>query len=173
MKRTLGMLIVAALAASVPSSAGQAKAAKAGAETKAPQSGDAEDKDEGEAKVSLKNLPPAVRATVENETKNAKIKSVSKEKEKGKTVYELETMVGTRSRDLMIDEAGKIDVVEEQIDPASAPPPVRAALEKRGSILKLESVQENGTTTYEGQVKTSAGKKVTLELDASGSPVKK
>jgi hypothetical protein len=97
--------------------------------------------------MSLKNLPAAVRATVENETKNAKIKGVSKEKEKGKTVYELETMVGNRTRDLMIDEAGKVYVVEEQIDPASAPAPVRAALEKRGSILKLESVQENGTTT--------------------------
>jgi hypothetical protein len=76
-------------------------------------------------------------------------------------------------RDLMIDEAGKLYVVEEQIDPASAPAPVRSALEKRGSILKLESVQENGTTTYEGQVKTPGGKKVTLELDASGNPVKK
>ena len=76
-------------------------------------------------------------------------------------------------RDLMIDEAGKLYVVEEQIDPASAPAPVRSALEKRGSILTLESVQENGTTTYEGQLKTSAGKKITLELDASGNPVKK
>ena len=151
MRRTKCMLIVATLAAAAPSYAGQAKAAP----------------------VSLKNLPPAVRATVENETKNAKIKGVSKEKEEGKTVYELETIVGTRSRDLMIDEAGKVYLVEEQIDPASGPAPVRAALEKRGSILKLESVQQNGSTTYEGQVKTSAGKKVTLELDGSGNPVKK
>jgi uncharacterized membrane protein YkoI len=140
------MLIMASLAAAVPCYAAQVKAAP-GAQKNSPQSGDAKHKDAREANVSLKNLPPAVRATVENETKNAKIKSVSKEKEKGKTVYELETMVGTRSRDLTIDEAGKVYVVEDQIDPASAPVPVRAALEKRGSILKLESVQENGTTT--------------------------
>ena len=37
-------------------------------------------------KFHLKDLPPAVRATVEAETKNATLKEVSKEKEKGKTV---------------------------------------------------------------------------------------
>jgi hypothetical protein len=31
----------------------------------------------------------------------------------------------------------------------------------------------SGVTTFEGQVKTKAGKKVTMELDAAGKPVKK
>jgi uncharacterized membrane protein YkoI len=37
----------------------------------------------------------------------------------------------------------------------------------------LESVTENGKTHYEGQVRTKAGKKLALELDADGKPIGK
>jgi uncharacterized membrane protein YkoI len=121
----------------------------------------------------LQNLPAAVRATVDAEAKGSTIKGISSEKENGKTVYELETLVNGRTRDLMIDGTGKVYVVEEQLDIAKAPAPVRAALEARGKIVVLESVQANGKTTYEGQVQPKSGKKVTIELDASGKPVKK
>jgi len=124
-------------------------------------------------KVQLKDLPPAVRATVESETKNATLKGLSKENENGKVVYELESLVNGRTRDLMIDSAGKVYVVEEQLDPDKAPAPVKAALEAKGKIVRLESVLENGKTHYEGQVQTKAGKKMSLELDAAGSPLKK
>ena len=126
-----------------------------------------------ESKVSIKALPAAVRATVEAETKNATIKGISKETEKGKTVYEVESLVNGRTRDFMIDTVGKVYLVEEQLDAAQAPAPVRSALEAQGVIVILESVTANGTTTYEGQVKTKAGKKVTMELDAAGKPLKK
>ena len=39
--------------------------------------------------------------------------------------------------------------------------------------LRLESVVENGKTHYEGQIRTKAGKKMSMELDAAGSPIKK
>jgi uncharacterized membrane protein YkoI len=134
---------------------------------------EAGEESEKAAKLQLKDLPPAVRATVEAETKNATLKGLSKEKENGKTVYELESLVNGRTRDLMIDSAGKVYVVEEQLDLDKAPAPVKAALEKHGKILVLESVQENGKTHYEGQVQTKAGKKVAIELNADGTPVKK
>ena len=123
-------------------------------------------------KTSLSKLPPAVRATVDAESKAATIKGISSEKEKGKTVYELETLVNGRTRDLMIDSAGKVYVVEEQLDVEKAPAPVRAALEAKGKIVVLESVTRDGKTTYEGQVQTRAGKKVAVEVDASGKPIK-
>jgi uncharacterized membrane protein YkoI len=126
-----------------------------------------------ERKVSLKNLPPAVKATVEAESKGATVKGISSEKADGKTVYELETLVNGRTRDLMIDSAGKVYVVEEQLDVDKTPAPVRAALEKQGKIVALESVVENGKTRYEGQVQTKAGKKVAIELNADGTPFKK
>lgn len=124
-------------------------------------------------KTTLKNLPPAVKATVDAESKGATIKGISSEKEKGKTVYELETLVNGRTRDLMIDSAGKVYVVEEQLDIDKAPAPVKAALEAKGKIVVLESVMENGKTRYEGQVQTKAGKKVAIELEADGTPYKK
>lgn len=123
-------------------------------------------------KTSLSKLPPAVRATVEAESKGRTIKGISSEKENGKTVYELETVAGGRTRDLMIDAAGKVYVVEEQLDVDRAPAPVRAAMEAKGKIVVLESVMKGGNTTYEGQVVTKAGKKTSIEVDANGAPVK-
>jgi uncharacterized membrane protein YkoI len=128
---------------------------------------------QGDQKTNLSKLPPAVRATVESESKGATVKGVSSEREHGKTVYELETLVNGRTRDLMIDSAGKVYVVEEQLDVDKAPAPVKAALEAKGKIVALESVVENGKTHYEGQVLTRAGKKVAIELDADGKPIKK
>jgi uncharacterized membrane protein YkoI len=124
-------------------------------------------------KTTLKNLPPAVKATIEAESKGATVKGVSSEKENGKTVYELETFVNGRTRDLMIDAAGKVYVVEEQLDVDKAPAAVKAALEARGQIVALESVVEHGKARYEGQVRTKAGKKVAVEVDADGKPYKK
>lgn len=163
---------VACLAVAVASHAAPQAPATA---TKSPKAKPAQGAaaDAGEKKLSVKNLPPAVRATVEAESRNATVKGLSSEKEHGKTVYELETLVNGRTRDLMIDAAGKVYVVEEQLDVDKAPAPVRAALEAKGKILTLESVQENGTTRYEGQVQPKTGKKITLELDANGKPIKK
>ena len=168
--------VLAVVVAMIPAfgAAYAAQGTTAAARAPAQKADQKEQKEEGkEAKVQLKNLPPAVRATVEAETKNATIKGLSKETEKGKTVYELESLVNGRTRDLMIDSAGKVYVVEEQLDADKAPPPVRSALEAKGTIVVLESVLENGKTTYEGQVKTKAGKKLSMELDADGKPVKK
>lgn len=123
--------------------------------------------------LASKKLPPAVKATIEAESNGATIKGISSEKEDGKTVYELETLVNGRTRDLMIDAAGKVYLVEEQLDIEKAPPAVRAALEATGKIVTLESVMKNGKTWYEGHVQTKAGKKVAFELDADGKPYKK
>jgi uncharacterized membrane protein YkoI len=154
--------------------------AYAGAQTPAPAQKKAiekENKEIAEAaadkKINMKNLPPAVKARVEAEATVATVKGISSEKENGKTVYELETLVNGRTRDLMIDAAGKVYVVEEQLDPAKAPAPVRAAMEAKGRIVVLESVMQNGKTTYEGQIQPAKGKKIVLELNADGTPVKK
>ena len=169
MKRT-GLVVAVAMLAARVAYAGQPAAAaqKKTAEKKA-EKAEAKDADQ---KTSLSKLPPAVRATVEAESKGATVKGISSEKEKGKTVYELETLVNGRTRDLMIDSAGKVYVVEEQLDADKAPAPVRAALEAKGKIVTLESVMQDGKTTYEGQVQTKAGKKVAVEVDAGGKPIK-
>ena len=176
MKTNAVMMVVALISIAGVAFAGQAPPAKSSAQKKAVEKHKKEGPEaeaDKEEKIELKNLPSAVRTTVEAETKNATIKGITKETEKGKTVYELESLVNGRTRDLMIDAAGKVYVVEEQLDADKAPAPVRSALEAKGTIVVLESVTEKGTTTYEGQVKTKAGKKLTMSLDAMGKPIAK
>ena len=105
-------------------------------------------------KISSKNLPPAVKATVEAESKGAVVKGISSEKEHGKTVYELETLVNGRTRDLMIDAAGKVYVVEEQLDVDKAPPAVKAALKGARSGGGLPEIFEGENP---GRYPTAAG----------------
>lgn len=123
-------------------------------------------------RAKIARLPAAVRATVEAESKDVTVKGISTEQANGKTVYELETLVNGRTRDLMIDATGKTYVVEEQLDVAAAPLPVRAAMEAKGTIVALESVTKDGKTTYEGQVRTKGGRKIAVEVDAAGRPIK-
>lgn len=124
------------------------------------------------AKLDLKTLPAAVRATVEAETKNATLKGLSKEVEKGKTQYEVETMVNGRTRDLLVDPAGTVLEVEEQLDLQSAPAPVKAALETKGKLLRLETLTKGSVVTYEALVQAKSGKKSEISLDASGKAIK-
>jgi uncharacterized membrane protein YkoI len=125
-----------------------------------------------QAHVDLSKLPAPVRATIEAETKNATLKHVGKETEKGKVQYEVETLVNGTSRDLIVDPSGKVLEVEEQIAVDAAPAPVQAALKTHGKVLKLESVQRDGKTTYEAQVQGKTGKKSSVALDAQGKPIK-
>jgi uncharacterized membrane protein YkoI len=123
--------------------------------------------------VDLSKYPAPVRATIEAETKNATIKGVSKETEKGKTEYEVETIVDGRTRDFMVDPGGKVTLVEEQIALTAAPQAVQTELAKRGTVLRLEKVMRGtAAATYEAQVKSKAGKTSSVELDADGKPYK-
>lgn len=46
-----------------------------------------------ETKVKMKDLPPAVQKTVQEQTRTAKLRGLAKEVENGKTCYEAETTV--------------------------------------------------------------------------------
>ena len=122
--------------------------------------------------VDLSKYPAAVRTTIESETKNATLKGVSKETEKGKTQYEVETIVDGKSRDIIVDPTGKVVEVEEQIALDAAPAAVQEALKGHGKLLKLESVLRDGVTTYEADVQAATGKKSEVALDAEGKPLK-
>jgi uncharacterized membrane protein YkoI len=123
--------------------------------------------------MDLSKYPAPVRATIENETKNATLKGVSKETEKGKTQYEVETLVNGKSRDLLVDPAGKVIEVEEEIALSAAPQAVQTELGKHGTVVKVEKVtREGGAATYEASVKAKSGKTTSVALDADGKPVK-
>ena len=122
-------------------------------------------------KLQMKDLPAAVQQAVQRETQGATIKNIVAEKEGTKTVYEVETMVGGHTRDLIIDAAGRVVLSEEEISIDAVPAPVKAALEAGGKVIKVETLRKGANVTYEAQVERN-GKRSELVVDAAGKRVK-
>jgi uncharacterized membrane protein YkoI len=122
-------------------------------------------------KKMITKVPPAVQKTVDEQSKGAKIRGLSKEVEKGKTQYELELTVNGHTRDMIIDPSGAILEVEEEITLDSLSPAVKAEVEKnigQAKLLRLESVTKGTTLTgYEAKV-SKAGKKSEIEMGPDG-----
>jgi uncharacterized membrane protein YkoI len=121
-----------------------------------------------ETKVKLADLPAQVQKTVQEQTKNAELKGLSKEVENGKTFYEIETIVNGKSRDLLVDPSGKIIELEEATTLESVPAAVKAALAPKGKILKIETVTRGKAVSYEAVVSKN-GKKSEIAVEADGT----
>jgi uncharacterized membrane protein YkoI len=128
-----------------------------------------------EKKVKLESLPPAVQLAVKEQTKDSTLVGVSTEKEKGKTMYEVETKVNGKSRDLVLDGTGAVMEVEEEVDLDSIPAAAKAAIQKRagsGTITKVEKLTAGSTVSYEAAIQTKAGRKIEVGVNADGTPHK-
>jgi uncharacterized membrane protein YkoI len=121
-------------------------------------------------KVQLKNLPAAVQKAVQDQTKGATLVGFSEEREDGKVLYEAETKVDGRTRDLLFDSAGALIEIEEEVAPAALPAAVQSSLGTHGKVLKVESVTKGSTVTYEAQVEKN-GKKSEVVVDAKGNAI--
>jgi len=125
-----------------------------------------------EKKLKLEELPPAVQTAVKEQTKNATLVGLSAEKKKGKTRYEVETKIGGKSRDLLLDEAGAVVETEEEVDMAAVPAPAKVAIQKRatgGTISKVEKVSARTATSYEATIRLKAGKTREYSVNADGT----
>jgi len=135
-----------------------------------------ETKEKGEKKLEMKDLPAAVQKTAEEQSKGATIRGISKEVEKGKTFYELETTVAGHGRDMLIDPSGKVVELEEEVDIASLPASLQAEVKKSlgsGKLLKFESVTKEGAAAgYEALVE-KGGKKSEISLGRDGKMLPK
>ena len=123
-------------------------------------------------KVQMKDLPAAVQQAVQAQTKGATLVGLATEREAGKTLYEAETKVNGKTRDLLFDASGRLLEVEEETSIDSVPPAVKTALASRGKLLRLETLTKGTAVTYEAQVEKN-GKKSEVELGADGKIVKK
>ena len=115
----------------------------------------------GEKKTELKDLPPAVQAAVLEQAKDLPAYTLSVEEEDGETSYEVESKVNGFSRDVHIDASGVVVEVEEEMDPARLPEPVRKAVEEAaggGTIRKVEALTKGGATEYEVVITGPRGK---------------
>ena len=123
-------------------------------------------------KVQMKDLPAAVQKTVQaEEAKGAKIVGLATEVEGGKTMYEVETIVGGHTRDLLLNGAGQVVEMEEETAIDAVPVAVKAALEARGKVGKVETVTKGRAVTYEAVVE-KGGKKTEVVVNAAGKPKK-
>jgi hypothetical protein len=127
-----------------------------------------------EKNIKRSDLPPAVEKTVALKSKDATIRGFSEETEKGQTYYEAEMVVAHHNRDLLIDQAGAIVEVEEQVAIDSLPAAVRAGLQARagkGKIVKVESITKHDQlVAYEAKVMTD-GKKSEVQMGPDGKPL--
>ena len=125
--------------------------------------------------LQLKDLPAAVQKTVQEQTKGAEIKTISKETEKGVTQYEIETIVNGKHRDFNVDTKGGLVVVEEETSIDSIPAAAKAAIEKKvagGKLGMVETVTKGSTTLYEASFTTKAGKKSAVLVKPDGTETK-
>lgn len=128
-----------------------------------------------ERKLTRNQLPTAVIATIDKETKDATIKSYSTEKENGKTVFEAETVVNGHTRDIQIATDGTLLEVEEEVPLASLAEPVSKALTSaaRGAtIKKVESLTKGGRlVSYEASTEKN-GRKGEIQVGPNGEKLR-
>jgi uncharacterized membrane protein YkoI len=117
-------------------------------------------------------LPPAVAEAFQKAYPDATIEGTSKETEKGKTVYEVESVDKGMNRDLSYAADGTLLECEEQIKPEDLPAAVADAFKKlypKASITKAERTTEGQTVKYELAVKGAPKREVSFTPD--GKPV--
>lgn len=122
------------------------------------------------AGVDLKVLPPAVLAAFEKAYPKAVIKGASKETEKGVTYYEVESVDGKMSRDLLYTAEGKAVEIEEAVAPGALPAAVLKALDKAYpgcKIVKAEDLVKDGQKLFELQIQ-AGGKTKSVTIDPGG-----
>lgn len=128
-----------------------------------------------EKTLALKDLPPAVQKTVQEQAKGADIKSISSETEHGVAQYEIETMLAGKHRDFNVDTKGALLVVEEETTLDAVPAAAKAAILKKvadGKLRMVELFKRNGETMYEAAYTTKAGRKHEVLVKADGAETK-
>jgi hypothetical protein len=124
-----------------------------------------------EKKIERSDLPPAVEKTVAEQSKGATIRGFSQEQEKGQTFYEAELIINGHSKDVLMDGAGEVVEVEEQVALESLPAQVQAGLRAKaagGKIGKVESLtKKDKLVAYEAKV-VKDGKKSEIQVGPDG-----
>lgn len=174
-KTTLLSLIVVALAAglSVPPRAAAPRRVGQTAQQSEPHKEDKKEQDT-EKRVRMKDLPAPVQQTVREQSKGAVIRGLAQETEDGQTNYEVELKVNGHTKDVLIDPAGAVVEIEEQVTLASLPQAARTAIEQQagtGKIGVVESITKAGAVVaYEAHVR-KAGKTMEIKVDPNGQAV--
>jgi len=123
--------------------------------------------------VSLAEVPPAARATIERLTAGGQIRELEKAEEDGRTVYDVEATVGGRDVEYDVAADGTVLTSEQSVPYATIPPAVRTASERYfGSAEGLDaSVEIEGDKAFYEVSGRKGGKPMTLKLTVDGEIV--
>ena len=121
--------------------------------------------------VKMKDLPPAVQRTVQEQSKGTTVTGLSTEVEHGRRTYEVEMTVNGHGKDVSMDASGTVIEVEEEVALDSIPAAARTAIKKAaagGKIAKVEKVTGGKETAYEAALRKD-GKRSEVRVSADGS----
>jgi len=119
-------------------------------------------------------LPSAISKAFRQSYPGATMLAFSREREKGRIIYEVESRDGSIRRDLLYSLTGKVLEIEETIPATELPVPVRSALDSTApgaTISRAERVTRDGAVTYELTIRVQSRRR-SLSLDPAGRPVK-
>ncbi|SPF53352.1 conserved exported hypothetical protein [Candidatus Sulfopaludibacter sp. SbA4] len=128
-----------------------------------------------EKKLALKDLPPAVQKTVQDQLKGGEIKNIGKETEHGVAQYEVETMLNGKHRDFNVDTKGNLVLVEDETTIDAIPAAARAAIEKKvggGKLGMVEVMTKGAQIFYEAGYTSKDGKKHEVLVKPDGTETK-
>ena len=131
---------------------------------------------DGERHVKMKDLPQAVRKTVQEQSQGAKVKGFSKEVEHGQTFYEVEMSINGHGKDILIDPNGAVVEIEEEVALASLAPDVRVTIEQnadKGKVHKVEAITKNNAVVDYEAIVQKGGKKSEIKVSPGGKLVPK
>ena len=127
-----------------------------------------------EKKITQKDVPAAVTGAFQKAYPTATVRGYAKEVEGGKTYYEIESMNGKMSLDVLYIADGTLAEVEEGLVPADLPAPVKDAVNAKhpdAKITRAEKTTRGDVVTYE--LGLASGKsRMSMVVDPSGKVVK-
>jgi len=142
-----------------------------------------------EEKVTLDQVPEAVKKTILKEAAGAKIKEIEKETKDGKTIYEAEFIKDGKEVEVKVapdgtvlkreveeeEEEGEHHEKEQKVTLDQVPAPVKKTILAEttgGEIKEIELESEHGRAVYEAEY-VKDGKKYEIEVSADGKVLEK
>jgi len=129
-----------------------------------------------EEKVPLDKVPKAVMDAVKKKFPDAKITEASKEKEDGKTIYEVAFTYKDYKYEVECEEDGTFVAIDKQIEAKELPKEVVKTLEEKYPKATYKVIEEvtkkDKIAYYEVELVTADKKEVEVQVDPAGKVLK-